>query len=66
VYSSLGISVLHLLESYSSMHIMVAMRSYLHGLMCMMKEKFKLSFSKGAVSSSGFQELMFIVKGCGL
>jgi hypothetical protein len=66
VYSSLGISVLHLLESYSSMHIMVAMRSYLHGLMCMVKEKFKLSFSKGAVSSSGFQELVFIVKGCGL
>jgi len=64
VYSSLGISVLHLLESYSSMHIMVAMRS--DGLMWMVKEKFKLSFSKGAVSSSGFQELLFIVKGCGL
>jgi hypothetical protein len=43
VYSSLGVSVLHLLESYSSMHIMVATRSYLHGLMCMVKEKFKFS-----------------------
>ncbi len=43
MYSSLGISVLHLLESYSSMYIMVAMRSYLHGLMCMVKEKFKFS-----------------------